>query len=37
MDECVFVTVESECAHVCVRKATEEEREVEMGRLSNSL
>lgn len=36
VDECVFVTVESECAHGCVRMAIEE-REAEMGRISNSL
>lgn len=37
VDECVFMTVESDCAHGCVRMATEGEREAEMGRISNSL
>lgn len=34
VSELIFVTVESECAHGCVRKATEEEREAGMGGIS---
>ena len=37
VDGCVFVTVESECVQGCLGMATEEQREEEMGRVSNSL